>query len=57
MNKSANPLPKEAVEEYQRIYFSAYGKQLPYEEAELSGAKLIQLIMLIERAEDANNQP
>lgn len=40
-------LPKEAVEEYQKIYQDIYGKKISYTNALEGGIKLLRLFKLI----------
>lgn len=43
MNSSQFFLPSEAILEYQALYRTEYGKEIPYEEAQRQAVKLITL--------------
>jgi len=47
-------LPSEAIKEFQEIYSSAFGQELPDKQAAEQAEKLLQLIDLISRGDEAN---
>lgn len=49
-------LPKEAVEEYQQLYFKLFGKKLNYNEAIERGTKLVNLVYVIEQKKMKNEK-
>ena len=40
-------LPKQAIKEYQEIYFKEFGEKISYDEAQKQGLNLLMLLKLI----------